>query len=47
MAGESTSMAMSVYWAVVTSSTIGYGDVVPTSYGEPRDCNTAIRKERL
>lgn len=38
MLGEDTDMATGFYWAVVTASTIGYGDVVPTTFGEmPRD----------
>ncbi|CAM9356311.1 unnamed protein product [Ascophyllum nodosum] len=31
MFGEDKSFATSLYWAIVTSSTVGYGDVVPTT----------------
>ncbi|CAM9195138.1 unnamed protein product [Ectocarpus sp. 12 AP-2014] len=31
MLGEGTPFTTSLYWVIVTSSTIGYGDVVPTS----------------
>ena len=33
MFGEDKSFATSLYWAIVTSSTVGYGDVVPTTDG--------------
>lgn len=31
MVGEGVGFVTSFYWAVVTSSSIGYGDVVPTT----------------
>lgn len=31
MLGEGAPFNTSLYWVIVTSSTIGYGDVVPTS----------------
>lgn len=45
MAGEGADFVTSFYWAVVTSSSIGYGDVVPTTTA--MRCFTAFYRYRM